>query len=374
MISEFETIRRKVGLRDNMMKRTYKIAATLLVAIFATFGVPDAGNAQSACEVYRVKPGDSLRKIALRAFGDDDYSALYQMNAGEIGRNPNLISVGMVLNVPCADGSAPSGAFTAISPVNVDNQMISFVTANGYLPYTDESLEGQGIFTSLVETAMLRSNPEQQYTVTFVNDWAAHLEALLPSMAFDASFPWSQPNCGSGAALSPTEKGICETYIYSQPFYEIVEGFFARNGSGYDELIDPRDMAKARFCRPEGYPVGHFAELGIWPEADQIVHPTRVASCFELLMKGQVDVVSLDTRSAAMALQAMGLSNQVSENKNIASIVPLQVAVHRANPDAEKIINQLNAGLRQMHESGEWRALISSALQIELRAGSIAMN
>ena len=351
-----------------------KCTATLLLAGLAAFSIPDASQAQSACEVYRVKPGDTLRKIAVRAYGDDDYSALYRMNRGEIGRNPNLIDVGMVLNMPCSDGTFPTDSASAIAPVDEGDQVISFVTANGYLPYTDESLDGQGIFTNLVEKAMLRSNSDQQYTVTFVNDWAAHLEALLPSMAFDASFPWSQPACDAGGALSPTEKSICETYVYSQPFYEIVEGFFAVNGSGYEELIEANDMGDARFCRPEGYPTGHFAELGVWPEANKIVYPTRVAACFELLMSGNIDVVSLDTRSAALALSAMGLTDKVAENKNIASIVPLQVAVHKENPNAEKIIAQLNAGLLDMHQSGEWHAVISEALQIELKAGGAAMN
>ena len=143
-----------------------RCTATLLLAGIAALGMPEAADAQSACEVYRVKPGDSLRKIALKAYGDDDYSALYRMNRGEIGRNPNLIEVGMVLNVPCADGTFPTAHAGSIALVDESDQVISFVTANGYLPYTDESLDGQGLFTTLVEQAMLRSDAEQPYTVT----------------------------------------------------------------------------------------------------------------------------------------------------------------------------------------------------------------
>ena len=45
----------------------------------------------------------------------------------------------------------------------LDGNAISFVTANGYLPYTDESLGNRGLFTHLVATAMMRADPEQRW-------------------------------------------------------------------------------------------------------------------------------------------------------------------------------------------------------------------
>ena len=262
------------------------------------------------------------------------------------------------------------------TPVSAQsNQEFKLVTGNDYIPYTDESLPGQVIFTTLVERAMLRADTEQEYTVTFVNDWAAHLEALLPSMAFDASFPWTRPLCETPANLTRTEVYNCENYHYSDPFYEIVEGFFAQAGGGYDESTSFADLEGANICRPEGYPTTHLAELYLMPPVTTLTQPGRISDCFDLLMMGKVDLVALDTRTGTHALGALGISEVVVENPNLNDIVPLQIAVHRSNPDAEKLIETLNRGLVEMHRSGEWRDVISEGLQGEIQeqAGS-AMN
>lgn len=348
-----------------MMKKLTTTALVTLAGLAATAG---AGHAQSACEVYRVKSGDTLREIAIAAYGNDDFGPIYKNNKEAIGRNPNVIEIGIVLRMPCADGSMPgSEPVAVIAEVEEDPTVISFVTANGYLPYTDESLPDQGIFTALVERAMLRANPEQTYTVTFVNDWAAHLEALLPSMAFDASFPWTRPGCETQKDLTAIEFYSCHNYVYSSPFYEIVDGFFTRTGSGYDGVTHYADLAGARICRPEGYSTSHLAEVNLLPPVIKLSQPDSAIDCFDLLMEGSVDVVALDTRAGSHAVSALGLGDQVSENAVLSSIVPLQVAVHADNPNADELIADLNSGLILMQESGEWRDMISNALQSEIQ-------
>ena len=55
-----------------------------------------------ACDVpYEVVPGDTLSRIATRAYGLDSFDDFYALNKDIVGENPNLISVGMQLNVPC---------------------------------------------------------------------------------------------------------------------------------------------------------------------------------------------------------------------------------------------------------------------------------
>ena len=345
-----------------------KLTTTSLVTLIGIVVSASPGLAQSACDVYRVKSGDTLREIAATAYGNDDFRPIFKNNKEAIGRNPNVIEIGIVLRLPCPDGTMPdSEPAVVIKEVAEDSTVISFVTANGYLPYTDESLPDQGLFTALVERAMLRANPEQTYTVTFVNDWAAHLEALLPSMAFDASFPWTRPGCETQKGLTAIEFYSCHNYVYSNPFYEIVDGFFTLSGGRYDDVIHYTDLAGARLCRPEGYSTSHLAEANLLPPVITLSQPDSAADCFDLLMEGVVDVVALDTRAASHVIGALGLIGQVSENAVLSSIVPLQVAVHAENPNADELIADLNSGLILMQESGEWRDMISDALQSEIQ-------
>jgi hypothetical protein len=67
---------------------------------------PDNDKPENCKETYRVKCGDSLASIA-RKF-DVPWRELYQANRKTIGPNPNLITVGMKLHIPCHDKDAPS--------------------------------------------------------------------------------------------------------------------------------------------------------------------------------------------------------------------------------------------------------------------------
>lgn len=69
-------------------------------------------------ETYRVGRGDTLGGISERAYGVGKLGAFYQANKSVIGENPNRITVGMRLSVPCSIGSAPvvAAAPEATSP------------------------------------------------------------------------------------------------------------------------------------------------------------------------------------------------------------------------------------------------------------------
>ena len=63
---------------------------------------------------YEVVAGDTLAGIAIRAYGQDRLDDLYELNQDVVGANPNLILVGMQLNVPCGlDSGLVSGVLEA---------------------------------------------------------------------------------------------------------------------------------------------------------------------------------------------------------------------------------------------------------------------
>lgn len=331
----------------------------LLAALSALLSAPAPAEAQAACELYRVQRGESLAEIATRVYGDPDYGQIWRENRAEIGRNPDIVRVGTVLRLPCPEGSPPQSA-PAAPGAGGD---VSFVTANGYLPYTDESLFQSGLVTQLVRQAMLRGAPEKSVEIVFVNDWAAHLETLLPRMAFDGSFPWTRPDCGEGAARTTAEDYACLNYVYSDPLYEIVEGFFSRPGLGFETLVNFDGMKGATLCRPEGYPTGHLGDAGLMPPDVVLVTPATPHACFERLLTGSVDVVALDTRSGERAMSDLGLTFEIAENPHLYSIQPLQVALHKDNPRSAELIADINRGLADMLATGEWASIVSEGLR-----------
>ncbi len=249
-----------------------------------------------------------------------------------------------------------------------DRQLL-LITGGNYAPFTDETLPHRGLYTNLVETAMLRAAPEQAYKIQFVNDWSSHLDLLMPTLAFDATFPWSRPNCEEAEALSEKDRARCETYNFSNPFYEVVDTFFARDGSGYEQTLTYADFAGTTICRPEGWSLSHMDAVGLYEPAIELMRPVSPDDCFHALMEGTTDIVAIEAHLAVEAIGRLGYEHRIIENPNLAAIKSLNVMTHKDNPDGEAILETLNQGLAIMQQSGEWRDIVSAALRHQMENG-----
>jgi polar amino acid transport system substrate-binding protein len=345
--------------------------------------------AQEACNSYVIEAGDNLRQIARRAYGDPDlYRVIYEANVPRIGAKADLIEVGIRLDIPC-DPNAPAPASAevapeaAVQPTEVaaappasqvppepiaaaapppEFRPVALLTGNGYAPFTDETLPGGGMFTQLVEMAVFRADPSIAYNLTFINDWQAHIDALLPAKAYDLSFPWSRPDCEAPETLSAGDQSRCENFVFSDPFYEIVEAFFSRTDSGLSQVTHYEDFAGRRICRPEGYTTGVLDAAGLTVPAIDLVRPAELEDCFSDLMQGKVDLVAIDAEVGDAALARMGLTGSVEQNPHLTTLQSLHVIAHKSNEPAVRMLGLLNEGIIEMYESGEWYDIVSAAL------------
>ena len=338
-----------------------RLMAAGLLALAATLASTGAGLAQQACDTYQVVRGDTLRNIARTAFGEPDYTQIYRDNRDAIGRNPNILRIGVILEIPC---TGPSGAFAQTGAQgDPDQPPFTLITANDFAPYTDEALLDRGLVTQVVAMAMLRGNPQGNSEVVFVNDRAAHLETLLPRQAFDASFPWAKPGCETQGVLSASELYACQNYLYSQPLLESVEGFYALGGTGYDDAQTYDLLQGATICRPEGMSLSYLEPLGLLPPNVAMKQPENADDCFGLLAIGEVDVVALDSRAADVVLRQMNMSNVALQNPFLQVIEPLYAVIHKDNPNAQALLKTLNDGLERMQTTGEWASIVSQGLR-----------
>jgi len=251
----------------------------------------------------------------------------------------------------------------------VRDRQVLLITGGDYQPFTDEALPHRGLYTHLVETAMLRAAPEQAYKIQFVNDWNSHLDLLMPTLAFDGTFPWSRPNCEEPAALSENDRNRCETYNFSNPFYEVVDTFFAREGTSYVEALSYADFAGTTICRPEGWSLSHMDAVSLYEPIITLLRPESPDECFEAVMTGEADLVAIEAHLADGAIGRLGYEHRIVENPNLAAIKSLNVMTHKDNPDGEAILETLNKGLAIMQQSGEWRDIVSSALRYQMENG-----
>jgi polar amino acid transport system substrate-binding protein len=379
-------------------------ARSLCIGCTAAFLSVGAVHAQDACTTYTVVAGDNLRYIARTAYGDADlFRVIYNANISVIGAKADLIEVGAKLVIPCDPlnptasaeaAAAETGSVSAVvdpakEPVAVVPELpvgaaasaaptegavvevaaaapapvpVRMVTGNGYAPFTDETLPGGGFFTQLVEMAVFRADPAITYNMTFINDWQAHIDALLPSQAYDISFPWIKPDCSGKTMLSPGDQARCDDFVFSAPFYEIVDGFFANAESDLVSATSYTEFQGKRICRPEGFTTGVLEAAGLGMSSISLIRPTEATDCFEALAAGEVDLVSIDAEVGDSAIAKLGMIGRFAQNPHLASLQSLHVIAHKSNPRAIELIVQLDSGLVEMYESGEWYDIVSTAL------------
>ncbi|WP_343116707.1 transporter substrate-binding domain-containing protein [Ostreiculturibacter nitratireducens] len=361
---------------------------TVAVTCLALSAGGHGALAQEVCATYTVQPGDMLANISFATLGTHNFQRLYSANRDVIGNNPNLIEVGVTLQIPC-DGTQVSADTQSAEPVVEPEtaateeetavqevaaavpsaeevaplESISFITADDYPPFTGEDLPGGGIMPQLVRTALVRANTKADVSIAFVNDWGSHLDTLLPSGAFDASFPWSLPECDHLGALSAADAYRCTDFDHSESFYEIVDGYFALKGSGLESAASYDAFLGKRICRPDGYSLSALTSAGISETAVVLMRPKTVAECFTALMTGEVDLAHLEVQVASDAIAKLGIKSEVIENPNLAYIKTLRVFVHKSNPHSREIIDTINSGLAIMRQSGEWFEIVSDGLR-----------
>ncbi|NHB77920.1 transporter substrate-binding domain-containing protein [Rhodobacter calidifons] len=367
-----------------------KVSRILLLCGTALLLCGGAAQAQEACTTYKVQPGDNLRRIANKAYGDSDlYRRIYDANIKVIGAKADLIEIGAMLVIPCAETAAEAPAAApaeapfeaqpeSVIPVSATPETlpaapapaerpIAFVTGNGYAPFADKSLPGGGMMTQLVEMAIFRADPAIPYNLSFVSDWQAHIDALLPSGAYDLSFPWIRPDCESGM-LSPGDQVRCNDFAFSGPFYEIVDAYFATRDSGLLGATSYAEFERKRICRPEGFTAGVLEAAGLTASTVTLVRGENVKECFRALAAGEVDLVSVDSEVGDATIAKLGLISTIGQNPHLSTILSLHVIAHKSNPRAVAMLGKLDAGVIEMYESGEWYDIVSTALSKQRQA------
>ncbi|MGF1446289.1 MAG: hypothetical protein ACFBRM_08810 [Pikeienuella sp.] len=141
------------------MKRTAPWFATIGVAVAFAWMAPGWAGAQTQPQTqsiscggfYQVERGDTLREIAIAAYGEGNYEAIFDANT-DILATPQLLLVGQQLFIPCLDGSGPrtrAEAEAEDQPILDDAQVLrppEFDSANLALPATLPQIDDEPPF------------------------------------------------------------------------------------------------------------------------------------------------------------------------------------------------------------------------------------
>ena len=124
--------------REHMWGVSFAALICALSAPVAAQTLVGDGTVTCGTTPYTVASGDTLSLIARRAYGDPQlYGFIAEANWDAIGGNPENISVGMPLTIPCVDASGK--VLTAEEAAALAGSVQAAVMAEG--PLTPEQLD-----------------------------------------------------------------------------------------------------------------------------------------------------------------------------------------------------------------------------------------
>jgi polar amino acid transport system substrate-binding protein len=366
-----------------------------LVAVVALALSIANSSAQTCGTDYTIKEGETLAQIAARIYGNPaQWTIIFYANQDRLGTNESLLVPGLALRLPCIGGLPQSQPLPQIATTPAQSQAASesafvissllrrveFLTADGFPPYTGRSLEGGGMLTQVVSASMGLIKEEAKgrfdYGISWVNDWAAHLNPLLLTRAFDLGFPWGRPDCEAGINLDQSSQFRCQRFFFSDPLYEAITSLFVRASSRIKSLRSD-EIAGSTLCRPAGYPIHELDQNGRnWVREGKVtlIRPPTIDECFRLLDSGTLDGVVEAELTGRASIASLGLGDRVRIIEQPVALTTYHVLISKSHPQARTILYYMNSSLTKLRESGEYDRIIERHLARFWDAQSPAPN
>lgn len=362
------------------MRRFRWLTGLALVAgLCGALSVP--ALAQTCGEDYTMQDGDSLAKIATKVYGkSSQWTLIFYANQDRFGAGQTLLTPGLIIRIPCIGSAAAKGDVPAIATtlaatpstqlaISSEIKRIQFLTATDFPPFTDSSLPNGGMITDVVNAAMGQfkkaAGADFDYSISWVNDWAAHLNPLLSSRAFDLGFPWYKPNCAAFEDLDTNAKFRCQKFFFSNPVFEEQVLIFLKKDSPI-KFENDNEMVGKKLCRPSGYWTFDLDDQGRnWIKEKKVVllSPPTVEECMRLLADGSVDAVPINELTGRSAMVRLDLTSKLRIVDKPLSILTLHVIVAKTHPNARTLLYYINTALDRLKASGNYDQIVEKHLQ-----------
>lgn len=309
-----------------------------------------------ACGEYTVKAGDTIFSIAEAYYGDQQkWSVIYYGNQDKLSGSLLQFSEGTVLDVPCL----PSNQAADATPLRKEEAEMTLLTGSNYAPFTDRNWVGDGMVTELVNAALENSPYPVPYAITWEDDWSQHLFPMLDGKEFDMGFPWLRPNCEEDKT---NER--CANFHFSDPLVELLILVFTRTDSAF-EFNSDADIAGKTLCRPAGYfthDLDRADRQWLKKGVITLVQAESPDACFELLLKGEVDGVTVNEFLGKQKIHDLGLTGAVEALKRPLSIEGLHVLISKKHWRGTTHLYRFNAGLEELKKSRRYDEIVSRHL------------
>ena len=217
------------------------------------------------------------------------------------------------------------------------------------------------MITEIVNAALESTPSPVSYAIDWEDDWSQHLFPKLDGKEYDMGFPWYQPDC---AATPDNER--CKNFHFSDPLVEILVLLFVREGSGFTFNSDA-DVIGKTLCRPKGYFTHDMDRPGrewISKGLVRLVQADSPQACFQELLAGRVDAVTVNVFLGAQTIESMGIRGQVIPLDKPLSVEGLHVIISKKHWRGTTHLYRFNAGLAALRETERYSQIVSKHLGV----------
>lgn len=338
------------------------------------------GGAQAvlACEpIVTVQAGESLFSIAEDRLGDMSlWSQVFYNNPHVQGGSLLDIEPGTVLNIPCP-GTPSQTPFAPVAPPPVvdvapapaadlpqppaaqTDAELHLLARSNFPPFSDQAWPASGMLSELVSAAFDTSPEPISTSTAWEKNWDRHLFPLLDDKTFDMGFPWVKPDCDA----APND-AMCTAFHFSDPLVDVVILLFVRADAAIPFEVDS-DLHGRTLCRPAGYFTHDLdrADRG-WLTRGlvQLEQPATLKDCFDMLMAGQVDGVTVNEFLGVHSMFDLDLTAQVTPLPRPVSVEGLHLVISKTHWRGTTHLYRFNAGLARLRQTPRYNEIVSRHL------------
>ena len=267
------------------------------------------------------------------------------------------------------DAGAPPAATETAFVISSLLRRVEFLTADGFAPYTGRALEGGGMLTHVIGAAMGLIKDEAKgrfdYGISWVNDWAAHLNPLLLTRAFDVGFPWARPDCEGGDTLDQSSQFRCQRF-----FFSLRTALRSDHEPLRAQQLRIKSLEHRGDFRRDAVPAGRLSDAELdqigrnWVKDGKVtlMRPPTVDECFRLLDNGTVDGVVEAELVGRASITSLGLGDKVRIIDQPVALTTYHVLMSKSHPHARTILYYMNTSLQKLRESGEYDRIVERHL------------
>lgn len=223
----------------------------------------------------------------------------------------------------------------------------TLATGEDYEPFADPDLPENGLAPAVVEALLATQDVTAEIRIM---SWRQAFQQTAAG-EIDGAFPYVPGEDRRAQAL------------YSEPLFDVIGRIVtsAEDPVGFDGTSE--SLVGATVCEPSGYALGGDVPELLAQDRLTKVEPYDLGQCLDLIEAGRADFTAINNFAWPYLLEredADRAAFQVAQP--IATENTLHLIAGQAHPDAEAIVATVNAGLKALKDSGQYRAIIDGHL------------